>query len=101
MAKGGARPGAGNPGYGKMEFIRQKVTEFSPLWWEQWSKMMKSKAKGDVKFAMDQFNRLQTKMIPQEVGGVGGEAIKIEWSLPCPTVPASGQTTSIIQLNDG
>ena len=101
-SKGGARPGAGNPGYGKMEFIRQKVTEFSPLWWVEWEKMMKGKGKADKRFAMDQFNKLQIKMIPQELGGPGGGPIPVQWmSSQSPTPPESGQIGFTVQLSDG
>ena len=30
----------GNPGYGKLSFIRGKVEKYSELWWTEWEKMM-------------------------------------------------------------
>jgi hypothetical protein len=67
--RGGKRAGAGNKGYAKMEYIKTKVAEYSDMWWEKWEKLMKSKRPDDWKFAMSEFNKLQTKMIPQVVAG--------------------------------
>ena len=41
--KGTKNNKGGNPGYGKLEFIRKKVDEFCPLWWQEWEAMMNSK----------------------------------------------------------
>lgn len=105
---GGKRNGAGSPGYGKLEFIKNKVTEHSELWWNEWLEMMNSKpdefindnvkeilkdlikkddyaakeiikdlAKGAFyrkQFAMTEYNKLQAKMIPQDITS-GGEKI--------------------------
>jgi len=59
----------GNPGYGKMAFIKAKVEQYSELWWKEWEEMMTSEAMDHKKFAMTEFNKLQTKMIPQSLAG--------------------------------
>jgi hypothetical protein len=33
----------GNPGHGRLEFIREKVSQYSELWWTEWEAMMNSK----------------------------------------------------------
>jgi hypothetical protein len=63
----------GNPGRGKLAFVRQKVTEHSELWWSEWETMMKGE-RDDKHLAMKEFNKLQTKMIPQDMD-VGGQVI--------------------------
>ena len=69
---GGARTGAGSPGYGKLEFIKRKVTQHSELWWQEWEIMMQG-AWEQKKEAMREFNKLQAKMIPQDVTSGGKE----------------------------
>ncbi len=102
MAKGGARPGAGNPGYGKLLFLKTKVEELSPLWFEQVEKMMKSKNIGDKKFALAELNKLQVKMIPQQVGGIDDKPIKLQWQLSQSPMPqGAGPTPSTTQSSAG
>lgn len=101
-SKGGKRAGAGNPGYGKMEFIRTNVEKFSPKFWvlmEEWSK---SKDFEKQKVFIQEFNKIQTKMIPQEVGGPGGGPIPVQWmSSQSPTPQEVGQIGFTTQPNDG
>ena len=66
---GGARPGAGNPGMGKMKFIREQVEKFSPLWWEEIGNAMQGDDKEMKKFALNEFNKIQVKMVPQTIDG--------------------------------
>lgn len=61
--------GAGNPGYGKLKFIRDKVSQFSETYWKEWERMMNGNDKDEKKFAMAEFNKLQVKMIPQSLDG--------------------------------
>jgi hypothetical protein len=37
-----------------------------------------SKSKDDKRFFITEFNKIQTKMIPTEVGGPGGEPLEIK-----------------------
>lgn len=67
----------GSPGYGKLEFIKDKVIKHSVSWWKKWESMMKSKDMQDVKFAMTEFNKLQTKMIPQDLTSDGEKIIPL------------------------
>jgi hypothetical protein len=84
----------GNPGYGKMENIRQNVDKFSPVFWDLMDKFAKSKAKDDQRFFMQEFNNIQTRMIPTELTGEGGGEIKVSimqyGNSPALQVPAKG-----------
>jgi hypothetical protein len=92
----------GNPGYGKMENIRQHVDKFAPVFWQLMEEMAQSKSKDDKKFFIQEFNKIQTKMIPTEVGGIGGEPIAITWQPSLsPIVPGNGQSTSTIRVDVG
>ena len=96
---GGKRAGAGNPGYGTLQFIKDMVDKHGKLWWREWEKMMRGKSLDDLfrevdkkfkskekrdwlkyqigiiyaktfdekKFAMQEFNKLQAKMAPQDL----------------------------------
>src|SRR5688572_14794285 len=99
--KGGARPGAGNPGYGKLQFLRRKVEELSPLWFKEIEAMLKSKTDMDAKkFALTELNKLQLKMIPQEITGPEGGPLNVQLiqyasaSRSTPQVPAQSVSTS-------
>jgi hypothetical protein len=77
--RGGARPNSGSKGYGKTEQIRQQFDKFSPLFWQLMEEMAKSKIKEDKKFFITEFNKIQTKMIPQTLqGDEEGGAIQIK-----------------------
>lgn len=65
--KGTKNNKGGNPGYGKSLLFKDKVDKFSPLFWQRLTAFIKSKDKSDVKFAMHEFNLIQTKMIPQDL----------------------------------
>jgi hypothetical protein len=67
----------GNPGYGKSEMIRENVDKFSPLFWQLMEKFGKSKTKADQRFFIQEFNKIQVRMIPQELTGEGGGEIKV------------------------
>ena len=85
----------GNPGYGKSEMIRENVDKFSPVFWQLMERMSKSKSKEDQRFFIQEFNKLQVRMIPQQLGGIGDEPIKVEWlQSQSPTSPAAGPNNS-------
>jgi len=69
--KGTKGNNGGNPGYGQMVFIRNKVKKYCPQWWKEWDKMIKAKDKDLKKFAMQEFNKLQVKMVPQDITSAG------------------------------
>jgi hypothetical protein len=90
----------GNPGYGKMENIRLNVDKFMPRFW----KLMEEASRGnrdDKRFFMQEFNKIQTKMIPQTLDGDGeGGPIQVNLisyggnpPLQVPTTPVSNTTT--------
>ena len=68
----------GNQGYGKTEVIRQNFDKFSPVFWQLMGEMAKSKNRDDRRLFIQEFNKIQTKMIPQELTGEGGGDIKVQ-----------------------
>jgi len=83
---GGKRKGAGSPGYGQVCAVKKKVKKYIPLWWTNWEEMMNASKEKDgldwfnkKKLAMQEFNKLQIKMLPTQVEGTeDGEPIKIQ-----------------------
>lgn len=57
----------GNPGYGKNNFIASNVSKFQQRWWDEWEKMILDGDKTDKKWALQEFNKLQSKMAPQSL----------------------------------
>jgi hypothetical protein len=92
----------GNQGYGKTELIKGNVDKFSPLFWQLMEKYAKSKVKEDQKFFMQEFNKIQTKMIVQQVSGPDNGPIPVQWmSSPSPTPQEIGPQSSTIRVNVG
>jgi|ERR1035437_5349481 hypothetical protein len=128
MARGGKRPGQGNPGYKKIEAIEEGVRKLTPRWFAEVEGMLDSKlddtlrddvkqlikelfpkdsyttkelikylARGameDKKFALSELTKLTGKLMPQEITGKGGGALKIEWLSQSPTIQGTGQKPS-------
>ena len=69
----------GNPGYGKLELIRTNVTKLSPKFWLLMEEFADSKSKDDKKFFMTEFNKIQTKMIPQDVNTDLTGKVSFKW----------------------
>ena len=65
----------GNPGYGQLEYIKKQVEKYSPDWWLMWKALMRGETKEDIKYAMTEFNKLQLKLIPQDITS-GGEKLE-------------------------
>lgn len=89
----------GNPGYGKSEMIRQNVDKFSPVFWDLMDRFAKSKSKEDQRFFIQEFNKIQVKMIPQTVqGDEDGGPIKVNLTNygnnPSVQLPAKNLSTS-------
>jgi hypothetical protein len=81
MAKrGGARPGAGQKGYGKSVAVRQAIEKLTPGYFALLEFWMKDGEKEDQRFAMTQLSRLIEKTIPQEHTG----DLKLNHSLDVP-----------------
>jgi len=74
---GGARRGAGSPGAGKLNKLKQNVEKFSDIWWNKWEVMMESDDKQERIEAMREFNKLQCKMIPQDTNHNGEVLIRL------------------------
>ena len=69
----------GNPGYGKLTIIREQFEAIQKEWWDEMRVFLHSKSKEDRKFALQELNKIQTKMIPQDVdANVTGE-LSIKW----------------------
>jgi hypothetical protein len=106
---GGARKGAGNPGFGKVFLLKENVEKFSPIFWDELNKMVKTEyvmpkfvqdfindlkktkriyeakqliemyskiATDNKRFALSEFNKIQVKMIPQDITS-GGEKLEL------------------------
>jgi hypothetical protein len=85
MPKGGKRPGAGNPGYGKQIAVREGVERLTPRWFELIEAMLNSPypedrspelvrlIHEDRKFALGELAKLMGKLIPVELTGKGGK----------------------------
>ena len=56
----------GNPGAGKLHFVRRQVEKYAVKWWEKWEMAIESDDKNERQFAMTEYNKLQCKMIPQD-----------------------------------
>ena len=69
MVKGGARLNSGQKGYGQSLLFEKEFNKFEPLFWAELTKFIKSDVKEDRKFAMQEFNKINTKKIPQENTG--------------------------------
>lgn len=76
--RGGKRPGAGNPGYGRVSQILKNVEKHMPLWWEEWEKMFHSGLWEERKCAIQEFNKLQVKVIPTDIES-GGKSLVIKF----------------------
>jgi len=57
----------GNPGHGYLSFIKENVEKYGEDWWSIWLIMLKGDDKKDRQIAMTEFNKLQAKMIPQDI----------------------------------
>lgn len=51
--------------YFKLTFITKKANQVLPEWWTEIRKMMKGKDPTDRRFALQELNKIQVKMIPQ------------------------------------
>src|SRR5690242_11927818 len=94
MAKGGARPGAGNPGIGKMKQLKDNMDKYEPLFWQLMERFGHSRSKEDQRFFVQEFNKLQAKLIPQQLSGEGGGPVQVQWLSQSLTSPVSGQNPS-------
>lgn len=70
----------GNPGYGRLSFIADNANRVLPKWWTEIEKMLKGKNKELKKFALQELNKIQVKMIPQDINGDLNGNFTIKWS---------------------
>lgn len=70
----------GNPGYGKSAQLKENVDKFAPLFWQLMEEMANSSKKEDKKFFITEFNKIQTKMVPQDVNADLSGELKVSWT---------------------
>ena len=63
----------GNPGFGKIEKIKKNYDKYSDVFWRELGKRME---KGE-QWALTEFNKIQVKMIPQNIETDG--VIILKW----------------------
>lgn len=57
----------GSPGYGNIKQILTNIKTYMPEWWTEWKRMLRSKNKEERKVAMQEFNKLQIKVVPTDM----------------------------------
>ena len=70
---------SGRKSYGFESMLEAGMKRCLPLFWRNMEVMLKSDKPGDKRFAMDQLNKLNSRMIPQKLAGVPGEPLVIKW----------------------
>ena len=85
--------GSGNPGYGKISTVLNKVKEHTPLWWTEWEKMIKHGQWDERKVAMQEFNKLQVKLIPTDIES-GGQPLVIQFDPTFHVITSQATTDS-------
>ena len=83
----------GNPGAGKLNFVRQQVEKYALKWWNNWEVAIDSDDKQERQFAMTEYNKLQCKMIPQDVKQSGVVKIIIANEADEPTDDSPNEDT--------
>lgn len=74
----GEKNGGGNPGYGKSRLVIENFNKFAPIWWEKLGEMLNGGEKDEIRFAMQEFNKVQVKMIPTDLES-GGQPLVIRF----------------------
>ncbi len=69
---GGARPGAGNPGYGKQLAVKEGVQKLTPKWFELAEKWLNGKDRGLKLTAFSEIGKLLGKVIPTQTDLTSG-----------------------------
>ena len=70
---GGPRPNSGNPGRGSLRKVLDNVKANQDIWWTTWAEMMKTKE--ERRYAMTEFNKMQTKLMPTKMEDDEGNAM--------------------------
>lgn len=61
----------------RQEYIKAKVMQFGPKFWDKMAILADSPDPLDVKLFIQEYNKVQGKIIPAEIGGLNGEAINL------------------------
>lgn len=61
----------GHPGHGHIQYIKNKVKFYQDVWWKELGSLMQSGNFEEKRFAMNEFNKIQVKMIPQDITSLG------------------------------
>ena len=62
----------------KTQYIKDKVFEYSDLWWKEFEIMMHSENKDERKTALAEFNKLQCRVLPTEIKSPDGEGLVVK-----------------------
>ena len=69
---GGARKGSGGKGYGELQFIRTNASKYLPEWWKVVTDHLMNPKDKDLHItAIRELNKIQVKMIPQDITSGG------------------------------
>ena len=68
---GGARPNSGSKRKTLNASFMKNVDKYSQVFWDNLGAMMEGNDKGDRRFAMQEYNKIQVKMIPQDITSDG------------------------------
>jgi hypothetical protein len=62
----------------KGQYIKSKVLEQAPLWWDIMYQLGTSGDTDSMKLYIQEYNKIQGKIIPTEITGKDGDALTIE-----------------------
>ena len=71
----------GSPGYGASINLLKKIDKFEDTWWEILEEMIRGDDKQDRRIAFTEYNKLQTKRIPQDITTGGKEIMYLPTAL--------------------
>lgn len=78
--------------------ILRRYADLTEPYFKFLEKMLKSKSKKDQMWACEQLKNAFPKFIPQQVGGLDGDPIQVQWlQSSSPTVQDNGQLASTNQ----
>ena len=72
----------GNPGFGALKLIRNNVKKHCPKWWDAWKKDMKSEKFEQRRVAMQEFNKLQVKLMPTVMANDDDSPLILQFDKP-------------------
>jgi len=58
-------------------YVKDRVFKHRKIWWNKWKEMMESDDPLMVRSAMVEYNKLQTKVLPHQLEGSGGQSVTV------------------------